>query len=114
MVGAGEGAVDHAVDHHMGDVDAVGADLAGETLGQLAQGSLGPGEGRESCGPARRGGGSGEQDRAPAAGHHDPGRLATGEEAGQGRHLPDLGIDLGRGLEHGKPDIGPDVEDHDL
>ena len=72
------------------------------------------GEGREAGGAAHARGRAGEEDRAPAARSHHARRLAARQEAGEAGHLPDLGIDLGRRLEHGKTHVGADVEDEDL
>ena len=51
---------------------------------------------------------------APAPLDHGPGHLPPHQEAPIGRHLPDLAIDLGRGVAHVKAHIGPDVEHRHL
>ena len=44
--------------------------------------------------------------------HHHTGGFATGQEAGEGSHFPDLAIDPGGGIADGKEHIGTDVEHH--
>src|SRR5258708_29032138 len=59
-------AVDAAVDHHMGDVNAGGAVFASHALRDHAQPSLGGREMRKSRLAADAGGGAGEYDGAAA------------------------------------------------
>ena len=42
------------------------------------------------------------------------GRLAPGQEAGEGGHLPDLAVDTGRGLDDREIHVRTDVEDDGL
>jgi hypothetical protein len=56
------GELDHAVDDGVGDVDAARAELAGERLGQGAQGELAGGEGAKQSGAADGGGGAGDDE----------------------------------------------------
>ena len=64
---------------------------------------------RKSHSPAHAGGRAREQDRAPAAFDHPPRRLTAGQEPGQRRHFPNLGIDPRRRLDDGKTHIGAEL-----
>ena len=75
---------------------------------------LGAGEGGEARAAADARGRAGEQDRAAAAFDHAPRRLATGQEPGERRHFPDLGIDLRRRLDDREAHVRADIEDEDL
>ena len=112
--GADEGAVDHAVDHDMRDMHALGAHLARQALRQRAQAVLGAGEGGKAGAAAQARRRAGEEDRAAPARSHHPRRLAAGEKAGEARHFPDFRIDLRRRLDDGKAHVGADVEDRRL
>lgn len=111
---ADEVGVDGAVDDRMGDVDALGPQLARHALGQGAQGELGAGERGEVRAAAQRGGGAGEDDRPTLSRQHHPRRLAAGKEAAEGGHFPDLAVDPFGGFGDREPDVGADVEDHRL
>src|SRR5438270_744401 len=80
-VGADEDPVDRAVDHHMGDVNTLWAELSRHALGHGAQAVLGGGEGRKAVAPAYAGRRAGEEDRAASPRDHRLGRFAAGEEA---------------------------------
>jgi hypothetical protein len=81
-------AADAAIDHHMGDMDALGAEFAGHALRQPAQGELAHGERRrlgialDACRRAR------EQDGAAAARQHAARRFLRYQEAAERRHRP--------------------------
>ncbi len=111
---ADEVGVDGAVDDRVGDVDALRPQLARHALGQGTQGELGAGERGEMRAAAQRGGGASEDDRSALPRQHHPRRLAAGEEAAEGGHLPDLAIDPFGGFGDREPDVGADVEDHRL
>ena len=109
---ADKGGVDGAVDDGMHHVDAFRSQLPGQTLRQRTQGKLGTGEGGEALAAPHRGGGAGEDDGALVARHHHPGGFATGQEASEGPHFPDLAIDPGGSIADGEEHVGADVEHH--
>src|SRR6202142_3218054 len=111
---ANEGAVNRAVDHDMGHVDALRTQFASETLRQRPERVLRAGEGGKAGGPADTRGRAREQHRTAAAFDHSPRRLAACEEPRERRHLPNLGIDPRRRLDDRETHIGADIEDEHL
>jgi len=73
-----------AINNEMGDVNALGPQLARRALRQSAQRKLPHGEGREERESFDARGRSGEQDGAPRAGHHALCGLLGDEEAAKG------------------------------
>src|SRR5690606_24708856 len=111
---ADPGGVDGTIDYRMRHMNALRAQLTCHALSQATQGELGAGECRKA-GPAAYGGRSaGENDRAAPTRQHDPRSLASGQEAGVSRHLPDLAKNALGGLRDREAHIGADVEDHCL
>jgi hypothetical protein len=111
---ADEGAINRAVDHDMGDMDALRSQFAGETLRERPERVLRSGEGGEARAASDAGGRAREQHRAAAAFDHSARRLAARQESGERRHLPHFGIDLRRRLDDRETHIGADVEDEHL
>ena len=92
----------------------LGPEFASKALRQRAQRVFGAGESGKAGSATQARGRAGEQDRPPAPRSHDPRRLAAREEPGEGRHLPDLGVDLRGRFDDGKADVGADVENQNL
>ena len=111
---AGEGSVDHAVDHEMRDMDSLGPKFARRTLRQSPQRVLGASEGGIADAAAHTCGRAGDEDRARAAWNHHARRLAHGEKAGERRHLPYLAIDPFGRVGQTEAHIGADVGDDDF
>ncbi len=110
----GEGRVDRAIDHDMGHMDAFRAQFPRHALGERAKPVFGARKGRITRTAPDTGRGAGEQDRATAPGRHEAGDFPAHEEARIAGHFPDLGVDAGRGIAHGKVHIGANVEHGDL
>ena len=108
------GRVHAEVDHQVGDVDALRAELARHALRHGPEAELRAGEGGEAGAAAQAGGGAGEDDGAAAARQHQARRLPPGEEARVAGHLPHLAEHPLGGVEDGEVDVGADVEDADL
>ena len=88
-IGLGARGVDDAVDDGVGDVDALGAELAGEGLGEGAEGELHGGKGGEEGGAFGGGGGAGEEEGGwggrvggGVCGEEEEGEDGLGEEEG--------------------------------
>ncbi len=111
---ANEGGVDRAVDDRMRDMDALRPELPRHALRQRPEREFRARKGAEARAPAKACRRAGKDDRALASRHHHARRLASGEEARIGRHLPDLAIDALGHLDNGEIHIGADIEDHDL
>lgn len=77
------GGVDAAVDDGEGDVDALGAELAGQRLGEGALGELAGGEGGEAGGAADGGGGAGDDEGGRTGGGGDGGEEARDGSLGE-------------------------------
>lgn len=93
------GDVDGAVDDDVGDVDAAGAELAGQRLGEGALGELAGGEVGEPDAAAQRGRGAGDEEggrvggRSVDAGQEEgEGGLGKVEEAVAVSYMLDIGI----------------------
>src|SRR3990167_490129 len=106
--------VDGAVDHDMGDMDVLGCEFTRHRLRQRPHCVLAAGEGREAAAAAQGGRRTGEDHGAISARHHRLGRLSRRQKAGEGRHLPDLAIDAGRGVANVEADVAADIEDEDF
>ena len=91
-----------------------GPEFARHRLRHRAQSEFGAGKGRKAAAAAQGRGGAGEEDVALAARHHQPGRFASGQEAGPAGHLPHLAEHAVGGLQDRKVDVGADVEDADF
>ena len=106
--------IDAGIDDQMRDMDVLRAQFARHRLRHGAQAEFGAGKRRIAGAATERRGGAGEEDVALAARQHQPRRLASGEEAGVARHLPDLPEHPLGGVEDREVDVGADVEDADL
>lgn len=103
-----------AVDDHVGDVDAVLAELARHALRQGPQTEFWHRQVVKTGPAAKRRRGAREQDRARAPGRHHPGRGAADMEAAKAADPPALLELRRRGLEDALEYEGAGVEDHDV
>src|SRR5262249_30011221 len=106
--------VDTGIDNEMRDVDILRPQLARHRLRNRPQAELGAGKSSIPGTAAQRRSRPGKEYFPPAARHHQPRRLAAGEEAGIAGHLPDFAEHALGGVENRKIDIGADIEDADL
>src|SRR5271167_2523634 len=112
--GAHELRIDSGIDHQMSDMNMLRPQLTRHRLGESAHSKFGAGERGVADTAAQSGGGSGKEDRAFFAWHHDPGRLASGEKSRPARHFPHLAKYSVGGLQNRKIDVRPDIANANL
>jgi len=95
-------------------MDILRTQFARHRLRHSAQPELGACKGGIAAAAAQGRGRAGEKNVALTAWQHQPGRFASGEEAGVTGHLPDLAEHPLGGVEDREVDVGTDVEDADI
>src|ERR1700687_5355507 len=103
-----------AVDHEMGDMDALGPEFSRRALRQTAQGELAHREGRREREPLDAGAGAGQEDRAMPVRDHAPRRLLGDEEPAKGRYLDRFADALGFDLADRAVRAGAAIVEHDV
>ena len=102
---------DLAVDDDMGDMHALGPQLARHALGERAQAELADRQIDEVGAAAQRCRGAGEEDAAAPLRHHGAGGLAADQEAAEAADAPAALELLGRGIDDRLRQIGAGVVD---
>src|SRR5271170_3655969 len=112
--GAHELRIDSGIDHQMSDMNMLRPQLTRHRLGESAHSKFVAGERGVADTAAQSGGGSGKEDRAFFAWHHDPGRLAPGEKSRPAGHFPHLAKYPVGGLQNREVDVRTDIADANL